>query len=212
MTQMKRTKIKVCGMRDPQNIASVAELRPDYIGFIFYRRSVRYAGELPREVLRALPEEICKVGVFVNASHNEICSVVDKYGLDIVQLHGDESAAFCASIRKVRPVIKSVGIGSADDMKFYTNLYADSVDYLHFDTQTPLFGGSGKRFDWEILEEYGGGTPFFLGGGVGPEDAVHLKNLRLPALHAVDVNSRFETAPALKDTELLKEFIKTVKI
>jgi len=205
-------KIKVCGMRDPQNIASVAELKPDYMGFIFYERTPRYAGNMPPEAVHALPDDICRVGVFVNATYSEICSIADKYRLDMVQLHGDEPAEFCASIRKLRPVIKSVAIESAGDVGFYAGLYADVVDYLLFDTRTPLFGGSGQRFDWEVLETYTGDTPFFLSGGVGPEDARCLNDLRLPAMHAVDVNSRFETAPALKNIELLKEFIKTVKI
>ena len=202
-------KIKVCGMRDPKNIALVADLKPDYMGFIFYKRSFRYAGNMPAAALYTLPATICKVGIFVNSSYSEICRHIDTYRLDMVQLHGDETVEFCASVRKICPVIKSVGIALEEDME--NPRYDGAVDYLLFDTKSPFYGGSGERFDWDILKKYDRDTPFFISGGVGEEDAFRLTALQLPAFYAVDLNSRFETFPALKDTELLKKFIETVR-
>ena len=197
-------------MRDPENIASVAELRPDYMGFIFYKRSPRYAGDMPECAINALPKEIGKVGVFVNASYDEIGRIVDKYRLDMAQLHGDESAEFCATVRKLCSVIKGIGIESAADVNQASKMYANAADYLLFDSRTPVYGGSGKKFDRSALDNYGGDIPFFLSGGIGADDFA-LNEITLPGFHAIDVNSRFEIAPALKNIKQLNEFFKRIK-
>ena len=194
-------------MRDPKNIASVAELRPDYMGFIFYERSPRYVGNMSEQTIAALSKEICKVGVFVNASYDEIGRIVDKYRLDMVQLHGEESAEFCETVRKQCPVIKGVGVESADDVNKSSKRYASAVDYLLFDSKTPAYGGSGKKFDKGVLDSYVGDVPFFLSGGIGPDDYA----LNVQKLYAIDVNSRFETEPALKDIKLLNDFFERIK-
>lgn len=184
-------------MCDPRNIAAVAALKPDFMGFIFYKKSPRFVGALSPETVRNIPASIKKVGVFVNEEMAVIEKIVAEYGLDFVQLHGDESVAFCRALKGKCGVIKATSIVRAP-------LYEKVVDYLLFDTPTPQYGGSGKRFDWSELQNYTGDTPFFLSGGIGVE---HGSEVRALDVFAVDVNSRFETQPGMKDIELLKEFI-----
>lgn len=205
---IRNLKLKVCGMRDPHNIAEVAALAPDYMGFIFYEKSPRYAGNLAPEVVYILPSSICRVGVFVNASQEEIETTVRKYRLDRVQLHGAESPELCNALRKVCPVVKAISVRDAADVQESTRRYEGAVDYLLFDTKTPLYGGSGEQFDWSSLDSYDGGTEFFLSGGIGLDDAQRLHGLDMPLLHAVDINSRFETEPGVKDTVKLERFFR----
>lgn len=190
-------KIKVCGMCDPRNIAAVAALKPDFMGFIFYKKSPRYVGALSPETVKGIPSSIKKVGVFVNEDMGMIEQTVAEYGLDFVQLHGDESVEFCRALKGKCGIIKATSIVRA-------SLYEDVVDYLLFDTPTPHYGGSGERFDWSELNNYKGGTPFFLSGGIGVEQGSEVRALDV---FAVDVNSRFETQPGMKNIELLKKFI-----
>ena len=204
-------KIKVCGMREPENIREVAALKPDYLGFIFYERSPRYAGNLDPDIWHELPASIRKVGVFVNDKPETVLTTVRRYGLDIVQLHGDESPEICRRIRETCLVVKAVGIAAQEDLQRAVENYDGVCDWFLFDTRTPLYGGSGKPFDWEILNAYPGITPFFLSGGIGPEDAERIARLNLPALYAIDLNSRFETAPGVKDAASLKTFIDNIK-
>jgi phosphoribosylanthranilate isomerase len=151
------------------------------------------------------------VGVFVNATYDEIGRTIDKYRLNMAQLHGDEPAEFCALVRKLCPVIKAVSVESVEDIKQAPKLYATAVDYLLFDTRTPIYGGAGKKFDWRMLDYYSEKIPFFLSGGIGAND-YNLNEIKLPAgFHAVDVNSRFETAPALKDIKLLTKFFNHIQ-
>lgn len=190
-------KIKVCGMCDPRNIAAVAGLEPDFMGFIFYKKSPRYVGNLSPETVKNLPASIKRVGVFVNEDMELIVKMIETYGLDYVQLHGDESAEFCRALKERCGVIKATSVAGA-------SRYADVADYLLFDTPTPHYGGSGKRFDWSLLKEYTGATPYFLSGGIGAEHAEEVKNMDV---FAVDINSRFELQPGIKDVELLKSFM-----
>lgn len=190
-------KIKVCGMCDPRNIASVAALKPDFMGFIFYKKSPRYVGALSPETVRGIPASIKRVGVFVNEEITVIEKMVEEYGLDFVQLHGDESVEFCRALKEKCGVIKATSIARAP-------LYEDVADYLLFDTPTPHYGGSGQRFDWSELQNYKGSTPFFLSGGIGVENGREVKALDV---FAVDINSRFETQPGFKNVELLKDFM-----
>lgn len=202
-----RPALKVCGMRDADNIASVAALAPDYLGFIFYGRSPRYVGEMPSETLRKVPSSICKVGVFVDSAPEYIRETVDRYGLDMVQLHGGESLRLCREIRKMCPVIKAFRVRQAADLRSVVK-YAGVCDFFLFDTPADGFGGSGRQFDWSVLSDFESPLPFFLSGGIGPGDADRIGLFGHPALAAVDVNSRFETAPGVKDVALLAEFIR----
>jgi phosphoribosylanthranilate isomerase len=205
-------KVKICGMRDPGNISAIAGLQPDYLGFVFYRPSVRYAGALNPAVVHALPRGILKAGVFVNAPEQLIADTVKLYRLDLVQLHGNESPDLCRAIRQqIAPVIKAISVASANDITQLTQRYASVADYFLFDTKTQLMGGSGQQFDWSALASYTGHIPFFLSGGIGPTDAERIKQLSHPQLHAIDINSRFETAPGMKNTATVKTFLLTLK-
>lgn len=199
---------KICGLKDPANIAAIlSDIRPDYAGLIFYRGSSRYVGNLPPEQLPVFPAETKKVGVFVNQSAEEIVQATADYGLQLLQLHGSESAEFCRSIRQTTglPVIKAFSVGETFDFAKLTD-YEPTVDFFLFDTQGKNHGGNGITFNWQLLEDYPFTKPFFLSGGIGTEHAEALKTLSLPALHAIDVNSRFETAPGMKNTALLRDF------
>lgn len=198
--------IKVCGMRDPENIRKVAALKPDYLGFILYPPSKRFPGEDYR-LDSPVPEGILRVGVFVNALIAEIVQWVNRLELDLVQLHGEESPEYCYELQLIGiPVIKSFGIEPGFDFND-TEPWLPVADYFLFDTKTPERGGSGKQFNWEQLKEYPYDKAFFLSGGIGPEDARSIRELRELPLHAVDINSRFEDSPAWKNIDLLKKFI-----
>jgi phosphoribosylanthranilate isomerase len=200
---MNELKLKICGMKYPDNIREVAQLAPDYMGFIFYQKSKRFVGA--DFVIPEISSSIKKVGVFVNDTIDNILVKVNKYKLDLVQLHGDESAEFCKTIRTTVPVIKAFGIDENFDFSLL-NKYADSCDYFLFDTKTPEYGGSGTKFDWNILENYKGNKPFFLSGGIELESVKKISNLKsqISNLYAIDVNSKFEIKPGLKDIDKLK--------
>ncbi|MGV3504311.1 MAG: phosphoribosylanthranilate isomerase [Adhaeribacter sp.] len=198
---------KVCGMRERENILAMLELKPDYLGFIFYPPSSRYVGqELDEALLRLLPAETKKVGVFVNAEEEQIKAEVEKYELQAVQLHGEESPELCRKLRdQGLTVFKAFAID--DDFDFDTlEPFEGSVDFFLFDTKGPKYGGNGRAFNWEVLQRYAGSTPFFLSGGIGPEHAQQIGKLDFPGLRGLDLNSRFETAPALKDVSQVANF------
>jgi phosphoribosylanthranilate isomerase len=202
--------IKICGMKDPQNIKDLVKLPIDLIGLIFYEKSPRYVGDLDAKIMEIVPPSIQKTGVFVNASIKTILDRVQQYGLQVVQLHGDESPAFCRELKRhgIR-VIKAFSIEEADDLArcvFYENV----CDYFLFDTKTPQYGGSGKKFDWRILAFYQGETPFFLSGGIGVEEAEAIHQLDFPQLYAVDLNSKFEILPGLKDIGKIQQFVSQI--
>lgn len=193
-------KLKICGMQYAENMQEVASLQPDYLGFIFYEKSPRYFnGKLPE-----LPESIQKVGVFVNAAMNDILKKIKEYDLQVVQLHGNETPEVCEVLKIINvEVIKVFSI--ANDFDFKTLAPYESVcDYFLFDTKGPNPGGNGTTFNWQILKKYPSEKPFFLSGGIGLEEINKIKQLDLP-IHALDVNSKFETEPGLKNTQLLKE-------
>lgn len=201
-------KIKVCGMRQPDNITEVAALQPDYMGFIFYEQSPRYAGALDP---CALPSTIRRVGVFVNAPLPEIIAIAKHYGLRTLQLHGSEPPELCETLRiKGYEVIKAFGIAAADDFA-QTVPYEENCDLFLFDTRTPDYGGSGRRFNWTILNLYNGNTPFFLSGGISAADADELLKINHSKLYGIDLNSRFETEAGIKDAGSLERFIKTIR-
>jgi phosphoribosylanthranilate isomerase len=201
-------KLKICGMKVPENIAQVAALRPDYLGFIFYKGSKRYIDELPAAILQDLPQSIKSTGVFVDEDLDTVVSKAKAYKLAAMQLHGQESPEYCLQLKSALPtteVIKAFGINASFNFSSL-DAYAGAVDYFLFDTQTEGHGGSGKVFNWSLLEKYTGTTPYFLSGGIGLEQAAALKDLKDVRLYALDINSRFEVEPGLKDLDKLNEF------
>lgn len=204
-----KTILKICGMK--HNIAEVAALQPDYLGFIFYEKSPRYfEGEIP-----SLPAGIKKVGVFVDATVQEILETVEKYGLDVIQLHGNQTKEFVLNLNMALrlkfwdgyEVWKVFQVDAGFDFS-KTYDFVKKVDAFLFDTKGDFHGGNGKTFNWKILEKYKYDTPFLLSGGIGLEEVDSLKKLLKTGLpiRAIDVNSRFETEPGLKNIEDLKRF------
>lgn len=196
--------IKTCGMRDADNIRAVSELGIDWMGFIFWAPSSRYVSEKPS----FLPTRQKRVGVFVDARIEEVKSKADEYALDLIQLHGSESPAFCERLKanSRQQLIKAFNIATQEDLE-QTIPYEGLVDYFLFDTKAKMVGGNGTQFDWSVLSAYQGNTPFLLSGGIGPDDAEKVRNFHHPQLAGIDLNSRFELSPALKDIEKLKQFI-----
>ena len=223
--------IKVCGMRDAANIRAVDGLPVDLMGFIFWPRSSRYVSRRPDY----LPTRCKRVGVFVDAAIPDVLRHVSDYALDYVQLHGSESPAYLRQLRAALPaaapslpdaapsladggfpaIIKAFSIATAADLS-QTSAYHGLADLFLFDTKGPSAGGNGRKFDWSVLSAYAGPTPFLLSGGIGPADAGLLRQLPLldgfpvEYFYGIDLNSRFELAPGLKDIHLLQDFIKTI--
>ena len=196
-------KLKVCGMRETKNIKALASLKPDYMGFIFWETSKRYCATIPSDI----PKAIKKVGVFVDETTEQIKAKVKLFGLDAVQLHGDESTKQCAALLNLCEVIKAFRISPDFDFKQLAP-YQDHCTYFLFDTKGPLPGGNGIGFDWELLMGYSLHTPFFLSGGIGlgHVDAIaEIRKRNLP-IYALDVNSQFECEPGVKKIEEIKEF------
>lgn len=192
-------------MKHPQNIEDVALLKPDFMGFIFYSESKRFADyQALKEDLRILDEEINRVGVFVNQSVPEVITICDELHLDYAQLHGNESVDFITELKfSGINVIKVFHI----DQNFKWSKckkYVKLSDYFLFDTATSDYGGSGQHFDWDLLKEYKEHMPFLLSGGIGPQDLLSIKELQFPYLAGIDVNSQFEIAPGIKDLEKLQ--------
>jgi len=195
-------KIKICGMKYSKNILEASQLHPDFLGFIFWKKSPRYfQGVLPR-----LPDTIKKVGVFVDASLDEMLSRIRQYDLDLVQLHGNETVATCQSLKALNiPVIKVFSVGAAFSLASLEPFEA-VCDYFLLDTKGKMPGGNGTIFDWQILKDYRSAKPLFLSGGIGIEEISILQQLDLP-VYAIDINSKFETEPGLKNIALLKEVL-----
>ena len=217
--------IKVCGMRDPQNIAEVSALGIDLMGFIFWPKSPRYvsqissrAGIIPDRVnddmLDGRKADVKYVGVFVDDMPQNIVTRVYNFKLDYVQLHGNESAVMIDNLKAtlipdIAPdikIIKALSIREAEDVKRWRE-YEGHADMLLFDTKCKCVGGSGEQFDWSVLEEYDGNIPFLLSGGIGPEDVERVKAFKHPMCVGIDLNSKFEKEPAVKDVEKLKAFM-----
>ena len=202
--------LKICGMREPDNIAQVACLTPMLMGFIFYPDSPRNAIGIDREVFDSLPPFVRSVGVFVNASMEYITEITSLYGIRVVQLHGKETPQFCQELKdNGYAVIKAVKVPAGAD-KFFLSLlepYRDNVDMLLFDTSGTAPGGNGQKFDWSLLDDYQLGIPYMLSGGIGPDDIEIVKSAMRPGLAGIDLNSRFEIAPGQKDVTKLSKFI-----
>ena len=198
--------VKVCGMRNAENIRQLDEAHiADWMGFIFYPKSPRYVAERPTY----LPRYSQRVGVFVNENTDDILAHHADYGFNLIQLHGGESPAFCQALRARLPkevkLIKAIPVSSATAL-CAAETYAAAIDYFLFETPTTSYGGSGNQFDWNILHEYHGPVPFLLAGGIGPGDANQVNAFRHPRFVGIDLNSRFETAPALKDIPTITTF------
>lgn len=212
-------------MRDPENIRAVTALGVDMIGLIFYKKSSRYvsqintnAGIIPDRVsddmVKDDTSEVSRVGVFVDEMMQNIVARAYNFQLDYIQLHGDESVTYIDNLRRtldpdIRPgikIIKAISITNADDLK-KAALYEGHVDLLLFDTKCPTVGGSGEQFDWSVLDGYDGQLPFILSGGIGPEDVEKVKAFHHDKCIGIDLNSKFETAPAVKDIEKLRQFV-----
>ena len=200
-------------MRDADNIREVEQLSTvncqlsiDWMGFIFYPKSSRYVSARPAY----LPQKCKRVGVFVNATIDDIRQHIADYSLDIVQLHGHESTDSIRSLRSlcgdVISIIKAFNIATKEDLNA-TTPYAGLVDYFLFDTKGPSVGGNGEKFDWSVLEAYNGDTPFLLSGGIGPDDAGRILDYHHPKCIGIDLNSRFEIEPGIKDITKLKTFL-----
>ncbi len=196
-------------MRDSANIQSVLALNPDFMGFIFYEKSPRFVGEnLDEELLKSFPRSTRKVGVFVNAHPDFILKNVKKYGLDLIQLHGDELPDVCRNIQsRGISIIKAFQVD--ENFQFgRLNNYKPHCDYFLFDSKGAAYGGNGTAFNWDILKAYDNDKPFFLSGGLQAEnlpDIVAMKNKGMN-LYGIDLNSRFETEPGLKDAAKLQDF------
>ncbi len=202
-------KIKVCGLKYPDNIKAVTDLAPDYAGFIYYNRSPRFVGDIA-DNLASLPSQIIKTAVFVDEDQQEINRLIDEFGFDAIQLHGKESAEFAGSFKGNVQVLKAFGLNEDFDFD-QLNAYVGKVDYFLFDTKTDAHGGSGKTFNWDILTNYKLDVPFFLSGGLSLDNLEQVAKIKHPQFYGVDLNSRFETAPALKDIEKLKQAFSLLK-
>jgi phosphoribosylanthranilate isomerase len=202
-------KIKVCGMGSPENIQEVAKLKPDYLGFIFFEKSARnFIGEIP-----VLDDSIKKTGVFVNASVAFIKSKVIELNLKSVQLHGKETPEYCKTIKDLGVEVFKV-FSIKEDFDFdVLKPFEHLVDCFLFDTKGELPGGNGYTFDWSVLEKYPSKVPFILSGGIGMEELEKVKEIVLTDLpiYAIDINSKFEIKPALKDVDMLNEFFNNIK-
>jgi phosphoribosylanthranilate isomerase len=209
---MNELKIKVCGMRDPENISGVIASQPDFIGFIFYPKSKRFVGFEPSsEMLAAVPDSVKKVGVFVNENTAKVLEICLNWKLDVAQLHGNESPEYCRQIKDSGIIVfKAFSVDESFDFAILKD-YSGVCDYFLFDTKGQLPGGTGQKFNWQLLENYKDDVPFFLSGGIGPDDLEAVLNFQHPKLFGIDINSGFEISPALKDAGKVHAFIKIVR-
>lgn len=207
--------IKVCGITSLKQLQQLDGLEIDFAGFVFSRHSARYAGDkLSKDELADMDLDIKKVGVFVNASFDEIMETVESYGLDVVQLHGDESPHECELVSNEIETIKTIHINgeSGKSIDYLLKDFDEVCDYYLFDTGgQKVIGGTGKKFDWTKVAEAKIEKPFFLSGGIGPTDAALVKKFKHPDFYGVDVNSLFEKEPGLKDMALVLQFVHGLK-
>ena len=193
--------IKVCGMRDADNIREVEMLGIDMMGFIFWPKSSRCVSQRPDY----LPKHVKRVGVFVDEDPEQVKRLAADYGLDYIQLHGQESPAYIFQLGGLH-IIKAFNIATVEDLQ-QTQPYEGLVDYFLFDTKGKSVGGNGEKFNWDVLDAYQGSTHFLLSGGIGPDDAANVKAFHHPKCIGIDLNSRFEVTPRLKDINKLKCFL-----
>ena len=208
--------IKVCGITQFKQLQQLEALNIDYAGLIFYKDSPRYMGDkITGKQVKDADFDIKKVGVFVNPGYSELLDAIDEYGLDIVQLHGNETPEMCEELSAEVEVIKAFRIAGEKsiDIDEMVADYDAVCDYYLFDTAglKESFGGTGQQFDWSILKKAKIEKPFFLSGGIGPDDAQKVKAFNHPDFFAVDVNSKFELSPGLKDMAAVLKFLQGFK-
>ncbi len=203
--------IKICGMASEINIREIAACKPDYLGLIFHPASPRNAiGLAPGFDFSSRPQKGF-VGVFVDRDEDEIVDLIRRYRLVAAQLHGSESPELCRRLTKRGfRVWKAVGIDSPDDFQTLER-YTGCVDRFVFDRKSPAHGGTGEKFDWRLLSHYTAGVDFMLGGGVGPDDADEILRIDHPRMAGIDLNSRFEVIPGVKNSTLVESFIKKIR-
>jgi phosphoribosylanthranilate isomerase len=208
-------RIKVCGMTMVEQVEALHEIGATFAGFIFYPKSPRYVFRHLTSAQIKKINTINKVGVFVNASVEEVLLMVDECRLHMVQLHGDESPKYCERIADYVSVVKAFRLSDNDSIEWMIRPYMDVCDMFMFDTMGAGYGGTGKKFNWEMLKDATVGKPFFLSGGIEPGDEEKLREFsREPvakALFAIDINSRFEIAPGVKDMDMVKDFVGKMK-
>ncbi len=216
-------KIKVCGMTRMDQVHQLGEMGIDFAGFIFYPKSPRYVGKhgLSGKEVKKAKLETYKVGVFVDADYEEIMMAVDEFGLDMVQLHGHETPFECGKLSNSIHVIKAFRFIENDHVQWMIRDYYSEADMFLFDTGVPppkaegvqpqVYGGTGRKFNWDILKGLDIGKPFFLSGGIEPGDAEQVRTFMKQSvardLFVIDINSRFETSPGVKDMNKIKSFI-----
>lgn len=209
-------RIKVCGMTDLQQMHQLGEMGVEFAGMIFYHKSPRFVlKHLNGVQVKRAKLKVYKVGVFVNASYDEIINHVENFGLDMVQLHGDETPKFCEKVSDYISVIKAFRITDDDNIPWMIKDYVEAVDMYMFDTMGAGYGGTGKKFNWNMLKGLNIGKPFFLSGGIESTDAAAIKEFVkedvAKDLFALDMNSKFETMPGVKDMEMVKKFVSELR-
>lgn len=199
--------VKVCGMREPDNIRDVEALHPDMMGFICWEKSPRYVAAVPSYLPKC--HRVC---VFVNQAASYVMQMTDSLKADYIQLHGSETPELCHELKQATglKIIKAISVSSIADIE-KSKEYQGVADILLFDTKCASVGGSGVKFDWSILDSYSGTTPFLLSGGIGPDDAESILSIKHPMFAGVDLNSGFESSPAVKDISKLKKFITSIR-
>lgn len=201
--------LKICGMGDTGRMHQLAAMPVDMLGFIFYHKSPRYVvGKIDPVEIAKLPQHIERVGVFVNAEIDEIHEIVESFFLTAIQLHGNETSELCRHLKaEGYTILKAFNIAKENDYE----AYAPHCDYFLFDTPSTLHGGTGQKFDWALLENYKGTTPFLLSGGISPDDAEALKSINHQQFAGIDINSKFEVEPGIKNILLLEAFLDALK-
>lgn len=204
-------KIKVCGLRSPEQIIALNAMGVDYCGLIFFSESPRYAGaDNLKEVLRSAQLKCRLTGVFVNESKDVIDETIRSYKLKAVQLCGTEDPVFCKEIRKEVEVLKVFHLHDGFNFSELVD-YEDCCDYFLFDTKSKLHGGSGKKFEWDLLRSVPESKPFFLSGGIASDDVAEIRSIRHPSFCGVDINSRFEISPGNKNISMIQKFYDQIK-
>lgn len=210
-------RVKVCGITQLDQLHQLDELGVTFGGMIFYPKSPRFVLKHMNSMeVKKFKGRINKVGVFVNATYDEIMNHADNFGLHMVQLHGDETPKFCERLSEQLEVIKAFRIGPDDHIDFKIRYYEEVCDVFLFDTAGETYGGTGRKFDWDALHNANINKPFLLSGGIGPTDAAIVTTFQDGAngkwLFGSDINSKFETEPGIKDMELVKKFVDEIKI
>lgn len=207
--------LKVCGLKDNQNVEQLLAVKPNLMGFIFYSKSKRFVTQLPPS---ALTNKAQKVGVFVNESIENVLETVNKFQLHYIQLHGNETVDYCSKLFDKSKNNKTVNFKIIKAFAVDDNFnFIETIDfepfctYFLFDTKSANYGGSGQKFNWNILKKYTGNTPFLLSGGIKPQDAKLIKTFKHPQFVGVDINSGFELQPAIKNVAQIKQFKQQLK-